>query len=129
MFLIPSYSPNGTIKYSFNSFQTATDPALSECGSNNATDSINAILYHSHNIHLFAYVAYPYNPDLIVVFLSSCSTSPLGDWFIQSNYGVHSRQFQVGVLNVFAQLWDLEKDDYWDTLQTVEPKEICMGFL
>ncbi|XP_040862759.1 serine decarboxylase 1-like [Glycine max] len=36
-----------------------------------------------------------------------------GDPFIESNYGVHSRQFEVGVLDWFAWLWELEKDEYW----------------
>jgi histidine decarboxylase len=32
---------------------------------------------------------------------------------VESNYGVHSREFEVGVLNWFAKLWDIEKDDMW----------------
>ncbi|KAL3737214.1 hypothetical protein ACJRO7_026044 [Eucalyptus globulus] len=39
--------------------------------------------------------------------------SNLGDPFIESNYGVHSRQFEVGVLDWFACLWEVEKSDYW----------------
>eukprot|EP00884_Botryococcus_braunii_P020824 jgi/Botrbrau1/7425/Bobra.0112s0024.1 len=35
----------------------------------------------------------------------------LGDPFIESNCGVHSRPFEIGVLNWFAQLWEIE--DYW----------------
>ncbi|CAL5418351.1 unnamed protein product [Camellia sinensis] len=30
-----------------------------------------------------------------------------------SNYGVHSGQFEVGVLDWFARLWELEKNKYW----------------
>ncbi|KAJ0976585.1 hypothetical protein J5N97_012059 [Dioscorea zingiberensis] len=42
------------------------------------------------------------------------SINNLGDPFIiESNYGVHSRQFEVGVLDWFARLWELEKDEYW----------------
>ncbi len=36
-----------------------------------------------------------------------------GDPWIESNYGVHSRQFELGVLNWFAQLWEVDQKDYW----------------
>ena len=26
---------------------------------------------------------------------------------------MHSREFEVGVLDWFARLWELEKDEYW----------------
>jgi histidine decarboxylase len=38
---------------------------------------------------------------------------PLTFLQVESNYGVHSREFEVGVLNWFAKLWDIEKDDMW----------------
>ncbi|VAH69815.1 unnamed protein product [Triticum turgidum subsp. durum] len=41
------------------------------------------------------------------------SINNLGDPFIESNYGVHSRQFEVAVLDWFARLWDLQQDEYW----------------
>ena len=37
----------------------------------------------------------------------------LGDPFIESNYGVHSREFEIGVLNWFAKLWEIEREDFW----------------
>lgn len=45
--------------------------------------------------------------------LQHFSINNLGDPFIESNYGVHSRQFEVGVLDWFARLWEIEKDEYW----------------
>jgi histidine decarboxylase len=59
---------------------------------------------------------YPYNLDFdygALAQLQHFSINNLGDPFIESNYGVHSRQFEVGVLNWFARLWELEKDEYW----------------
>ncbi|CAL9098893.1 unnamed protein product [Musa textilis] len=59
---------------------------------------------------------YPYNLDLDYGALSQLqhfSINNLGDPFIESNYGVHSRQFEVGVLDWFARLWELEKHEYW----------------
>ncbi|XP_047078703.1 serine decarboxylase 1-like [Lolium rigidum] len=41
------------------------------------------------------------------------SINNLGDPFIESNYGVHSKQFEVTVLDWFARLWDLQQDNYW----------------
>ncbi|XLT09716.1 hypothetical protein HN51_055509, partial [Arachis hypogaea] len=62
------------------------------------------------------HLGYPYNLDFDYGALSQLqhfSINNLGDPFIESNYGVHSRQFEVGVLDWFAQLWEIEKDEYW----------------
>ncbi|CAM6104716.1 unnamed protein product [Calypogeia fissa] len=62
------------------------------------------------------HLGYPYNLDFNYQALSQLqhfSINNLGDPFIESNYGVHSRQFEVGVLDWFARLWDLEKEQYW----------------
>ena len=59
---------------------------------------------------------YPYNLDFDygeLAQLQHFSINNLGDPFIESNYGVHSRQFEVGVLDWFARLWEIEKDQYW----------------
>ncbi|KAL0323959.1 UNVERIFIED_CONTAM: Serine decarboxylase 1 [Sesamum calycinum] len=36
-----------------------------------------------------------------------------GDPFKESDYGLHSKKFEVGVLDWFAQLWGIDKDQYW----------------
>ncbi|KAM3238175.1 serine decarboxylase [Capsicum annuum] len=62
------------------------------------------------------HLGYPYNLDFdygALTQLQHFSINNLGDPFIESNYGVHSRQFEVGVLDWFARLWDIEKDEYW----------------
>ncbi|KNA21407.1 hypothetical protein SOVF_043420 [Spinacia oleracea] len=62
------------------------------------------------------HLGYPYNLDFDYGALSQLqhfSINNLGDPFIESNYGVHSRQFEVGVLDWFARLWEIEKDQYW----------------
>lgn len=59
---------------------------------------------------------YPYNLDFDYGALSQLqhfSINNLGDPFIESNYGVHSRQFEVGVLDWFARLWEIEQNEYW----------------
>ncbi|KAL3504427.1 hypothetical protein ACH5RR_034268 [Cinchona calisaya] len=62
------------------------------------------------------HLGYPYNLDFdygALTRLQHFSINNLGDPFIESNYGVHSRQFEVGVLDWFARLWEIEKNEYW----------------
>ncbi|KAI3842313.1 hypothetical protein MKW98_026103 [Papaver atlanticum] len=41
-----------------------------------------------------------------------------GSPFIESAYSIHSRQFEVGVLDWFARLWGIQKDEYWGYVTT-----------
>jgi histidine decarboxylase len=41
------------------------------------------------------------------------SINNLGDPFIESNYAVHSRPFELAVVDFFAKLWKIEKPNYW----------------
>ena len=61
------------------------------------------------------HMGYPYNLnfDYSEIGLEAFSINNLGDPFIESNYGVHSRCFEVAVLDWFANLWDIKRDDYW----------------
>mmetsp|Transcript_35339 Transcript_35339/g.100036 ORF Transcript_35339/g.100036 Transcript_35339/m.100036 type:complete len:517 (+) Transcript_35339:217-1767(+) len=62
------------------------------------------------------HMGYPYNLDFDygpLEDLSKFSINNLGDPFIESNYGVHSREFEVGVLEWFAKLWDIDQEGYW----------------
>ena len=60
------------------------------------------------------HLGYPYNLDFEYQDLSrffKYSINNLGDPFNSSNYGVHSRQFELEILEFFSKLWKL--DDYW----------------
>ncbi|KAI8472952.1 MAG: serine decarboxylase [Monoraphidium minutum] len=62
------------------------------------------------------HMGYPYNLDFdfgALEGLTRYSINNLGDPFIESNYGVHSREFEVGVLNWFARLWEINEEEYW----------------
>jgi len=62
------------------------------------------------------HLGYPYNLDFDygpLEALQKFSINNLGDPFIESNYGVHSREFEVGVLHWFARLWELEPAEMW----------------
>uniref|UniRef100_A0A803N2H3 Histidine decarboxylase n=1 Tax=Chenopodium quinoa TaxID=63459 RepID=A0A803N2H3_CHEQI len=61
-------------------------------------------------------VGYPVNLDFnydALGHLQQFSINNAGDPFIAGNYGVHSRDFEVGVLDWFARLWEIKKDEYW----------------
>ena len=61
------------------------------------------------------HAGYPYNLDYDFVDLFpflKYSINNLGDPFVKSNYGVHSRVFEQAVIDFFARMWKLD-DDYW----------------
>ncbi len=62
------------------------------------------------------HMGYPYNLDFDygpLECLQKFMINNLGDPFIESNYGVHSREFEIGVLNWFAKLWEIEREEFW----------------
>ena len=88
---------------------------LVECGSPTTNDFLQPSTFILTTL-ICLLTGYPYNLDFdygALAQLQHFSINNLGDPFIESNYGVHSRQFEVGVMDWFARLWDLEKDEYW----------------
>lgn len=64
----------------------------------------------------YYHFGYPYNLDYDFTALQSLihySINNLGDPFIESNYGVQSRPFEVAILEWFADLWEISKEEYW----------------
>ncbi len=60
------------------------------------------------------HLGYPYNLDFKYNNLSrfmKYSINNLGDPFQESNYGVHSRKFELEILEFFSKLWKI--NDYW----------------
>jgi histidine decarboxylase len=41
------------------------------------------------------------------------SINNLGDPYQTSNYAVHSRPFELAIIDFFAKLWKIQKPDYW----------------
>eukprot|EP01104_Vermistella_antarctica_P007624 TRINITY_DN1871_c0_g1_i3.p1 TRINITY_DN1871_c0_g1~~TRINITY_DN1871_c0_g1_i3.p1 ORF type:complete len:599 (-),score=69.03 TRINITY_DN1871_c0_g1_i3:544-2298(-) len=68
-----------------------------------------------------SHLGYPYNlsfrSDELRNFLRY-SINNLGDPFVASNYGVHSRVFEVAVLKFFADLWKIGQDEFWGYVTT-----------
>jgi len=46
------------------------------------------------------------------------SINNIGDPYVPSNYGVHSRQFECAVIDFFAELWKMEANSYWGYVTT-----------
>jgi len=63
---------------------------------------------------------YPYNLNYtheeLLAFMRY-SINNLGDPWVESNYAVHSRPFELAVIDFFAQLWKIEKPNYWYVFQ------------
>eukprot|EP00300_Choanocystis_sp_HF-7_P007865 c15554_g1_i1.p1 GENE.c15554_g1_i1~~c15554_g1_i1.p1 ORF type:complete len:355 (-),score=88.46 c15554_g1_i1:156-1220(-) len=57
------------------------------------------------------------------------SINNLGDPFVTSNYGVHSRQFELSVIDFFAKLWKIEKGEYWGYVTTCGTEGNLHGML
>ena len=94
------------------------------------------VLYRQEILAIFTYqkslIGYPYNLDFnygALAQLQHFSINNLGDPFIESNYGVHSRQFEVGVLDWFARLCELEKNEYWGYITNCGTEGYLHGIL
>eukprot|EP00007_Cunea_sp_BSH-02190019_P006569 CAMPEP_0174244180 /NCGR_PEP_ID=MMETSP0417-20130205/34362_1 /TAXON_ID=242541 /ORGANISM="Mayorella sp, Strain BSH-02190019" /LENGTH=601 /DNA_ID=CAMNT_0015323817 /DNA_START=35 /DNA_END=1837 /DNA_ORIENTATION=+ len=80
----------------------------------------------------FSHFGYPYNLEFHYKDLSRFmrySINNLGDPFVESNYGVHSRQFEVEVLEFFADLWKIPLDSYWGYMTTCGTEGNLQGIL
>eukprot|EP00798_Chlamydomonas_sp_ICE-L_P018410 gene18410-24884_t len=78
------------------------------------------------------HLGYPYNLAFDYGALDKLvrySINNLGDPFIESNYGVHSREFEVGVLNWFARLWEIDEEEYWGYITTCGTEGNLHGIL
>lgn len=84
---------------------------------------------HDRTTH---HLGYPYNLAFnfedLAPFLKY-SINNLGDPFNASNYGVHSRMFEVAVLNFFADLWRIPRDQYWGYITTCGTEGNMLGIL
>lgn len=69
-----------------------------------------------------------YNHEELYQFMKY-SINNLGDPFVTSNYGVHSRQFECSVIDFFADLWNIGKGDYWGYVTTCGTEGNLHGIL
>lgn len=89
-----------------------------EAGQPNQREILQAYERHLQRRSM-THMGYPYNlthrNNELATFMQY-SINNLGDPFEASNYGVHSRQFEVAVIDFFAKLWKAE--DYWGYVTT-----------
>jgi histidine decarboxylase len=70
-----------------------------------------------------------YNHEELFPFMKY-SINNLGDPFVTSNYGVHSRQFEQAVIAFFAKLWKIpDPEDYWGYVTTCGTEGNLHGIL
>lgn len=69
-----------------------------------------------------------YNHEELYKFMKY-SINNLGDPFITSNYGVHSRQFECAVIDFFADLWNIDPGEYWGYVTTCGTEGNLHGIL
>ena len=91
------------------------EPALKNDGPSLDTILVNYLdtLTQRVNYHLgypvnICYDHYASLAPLLQFHLNNC-----GDPFLQNTVDFHSKDFEVAVLNWFAQLWKIEKDQCW----------------
>ncbi|KAJ8555360.1 hypothetical protein K7X08_012856 [Anisodus acutangulus] len=94
---------------------TVMEPGLNNDGPSLDTILVNYLdtLTQRVNFHLgypvnICYDHYATLAPLLQFHLNNC-----GDPFIQNTVDFHSKDFEMAVLDWFAQLWEIEKDQYW----------------
>jgi histidine decarboxylase len=97
----------------------------------NETDILKAydnLLKARSSVHFGYPYNLMYNHEELYQFMKY-SINNLGDPFITSNYGVHSRQFECSVIDFFADLWQIDKGDYWGYVTTCGTEGNLHGIL
>jgi histidine decarboxylase len=69
-----------------------------------------------------------YNYEEIFRFMKY-SINNLGDPYVESNYGIHSRIFERSVIDFFADLWKIKKPEYWGYVTTCGTEGNLHGIL
>ncbi|XP_004496485.1 serine decarboxylase 1-like [Cicer arietinum] len=102
---------------------TNTNLTINQCiGETDA--NLKAII--THYVDTLTYsslrnLGYPTNQDFNYDALASLFHFHLnnaGDPFVGSSFSLNSTKFEVGVLDWFAELWEIEKSDYWGYVTT-----------
>jgi histidine decarboxylase len=99
--------------------------AMTEHERNNDDTTDETDILHAYDLLLKSksavHFGYPYNLMFdfreVMPFLKY-SINNLGDPFVPSNYAVHSRQFEVAVIDFFAKLWKMPPHSYWGYVTT-----------
>ena len=91
-------------------------------------ESYDKLLKRKSSVHFGYPYNLMYNHEELYEFMKY-SINNLGDPFVASNYGVHSRQFECAVIDFFADLWKMDKDSYWGYVTTCGTEGNLHGIL
>lgn len=103
---------NDAVRIPMTDVERSTIPDESEI-----LDAYDKLLMSKSSVHF----GYPYNlmyDHSELYSFMKYSINNLGDPFVPSNYGVHSRQFETSVIDFFARLWKMEQGAYWGYVTT-----------
>jgi len=90
--------------------------------------SYDRLLKRKSSVHFGYPYNLMYNHEELYEFMKY-SINNLGDPFVTSNYGVHSRQFECAVIDFFAKLWKFEDGEYWGYVTTCGTEGNLHGIL
>ncbi len=97
-------------------------------GESDILEAYDKLLKRRSSVHFGYPYNLMYNHEELYPFMKY-SINNLGDPFVASNYGVHSRQFEVAVIDFFANLWKIPKGDYWGYVTTCGTEGNLHGML
>lgn len=128
--ILDPLSPEEETILSPSSVKIPTTEAERE-NSTNETDILQAydhFLKSRSSVHFGYPYNLMYNHEELYPFMRY-SINNLGDPFVQSNYGVHSRQFECSVIDFFANLWNIDEGEYWGYVTTCGTEGNLHGIL
>jgi len=91
-------------------------------------DAYDHLMQRQSSIHFGYPYNLMYNHEEIYPFMRY-SINNLGDPFVPSNYGVHSRQFECAVIDFFSHLFKAEPDELWGYVTTCGTEGNLHGIL
>ena len=97
-------------------------------GETSILETYEKLLKRRSSVHFGYPYNLMYNHEELHPFMKY-SINNLGDPFVASNYGVHSRQFEVSVIDFFAKLWKIPKGEYWGYVTTCGTEGNLHGIL
>jgi len=97
-------------------------------GETDILQSYDKLLKRKSSVHFGYPYNLMYNHSELYEFMKY-SINNLGDPFVTSNYGVHSRQFECSVIDFFAKLWKIPENDYWGYVTTCGTEGNLHGIL
>lgn len=95
---------------------------------NNILDAYEKVIINNSDNHFGYPYNLSYNYEEIFRFMKY-SINNLGDPYVESNYGIHSRIFERAVIDFFAELWKIKKDNYWGYVTTCGTEGNLHGML